>query len=825
MDFLREFGPVLIDNGYNLVAVRYGSKAARGKDWNNNPLTKRRIAAAKDKNGVGIICGNVVAVDIDTLDATLCDEMRAFTEKRLGKTLCRFGNAPKALLLYRCDMPFPKVQSAPYLDDEGRDAKVEMLADGQQFVAYNVHPDTKQPFWWDDDFGPSLTCRDDLPLIEYEDACAIRDEFVRLVEDRGWKRKKTAQSKSRKTPPALVDDNDPFGDVAQKTEHTLEDAESLLELLPTDWRDDHDSWLQVGMALHHQFDGSAEACALWDSWSAESPKYDSEAIEYRWSSFGKGGHSPVTLRAVLRETGQVATAAALEAVAETRRRIAASADVKELYAVCKDAKAVECDRVMRETIAGSVKERLKALTGTSVSISMARDLVRPEPKTGLAAPEWLEDYVYVNGDDTFYDLTTRVKLSRTAFDNTYSRFLLTAADRLEGRTTPEILPSEIALNRVEVPVVYRTMYLPGQPALFTVSGIEYANSYTDVSVPSTKNSHSKSAMNAVAILERHFEVLFPDERTRAILISWFAHIVQTGKRSNWAVLLQGPEGDGKSFFHVLMSAVLGWENVNQIAGDTLAETYSPWAEGSQLCVIEEVRLHGANKHDVVNKMKPYISNVMSSVRRMREDVYTVPNTVNYLMLSNHKDAMPVTEGSTRVWPAFTAFQTRAEVVEFMEENPDYYDNLYAAVAEHPGALRAWFEQYELHPEFRCDRRAPFSVDMETMVDMSASETDENLAELFEDCKNPLVTRTLLSYQALQEEMMDRGMSVPPRYVLQQTLASMGFTKIGRHRVAATGRRDGTGHARHTWWTTLGKVKGLALLHSMEDADDDEDLGI
>jgi len=31
----------------------------------------------------------------------------------------------------------------------------------------------------------------------------------------------------------------------------------------------YDDWLQVGMALHHQFDGSDEALELWDTWSSD----------------------------------------------------------------------------------------------------------------------------------------------------------------------------------------------------------------------------------------------------------------------------------------------------------------------------------------------------------------------------------------------------------------------------------------------------------------------------------------------------------------------------------------------------------------------------
>jgi energy-coupling factor transporter ATP-binding protein EcfA2 len=73
--------------------------------------------------------------------------------------------------------------------------------------------------------------------------------------------------------------------------------DQALEVLPTDL--DYDQWVQVGMALHHETQGTG--FELWDTWSQRSSKYTSReyALE-RWNSFGKGAGKVVTARSLVR---------------------------------------------------------------------------------------------------------------------------------------------------------------------------------------------------------------------------------------------------------------------------------------------------------------------------------------------------------------------------------------------------------------------------------------------------------------------------------------------------------------------------------------------
>jgi len=55
---------------------------------------------------------------------------------------------------------------------------------------------------------------------------------------------------------------------------------------------DYETWIRVGMALHHATGGTG--FDMWVAWSQRSPKHCIDSMDYKWQSFGKSSN-PVTL--------------------------------------------------------------------------------------------------------------------------------------------------------------------------------------------------------------------------------------------------------------------------------------------------------------------------------------------------------------------------------------------------------------------------------------------------------------------------------------------------------------------------------------------------
>jgi len=239
--YFEDHGLTLIANGYGIVPIPKGSKspglrigegdAAKPFAWQlDYARTPEQFKVMIDrgwgKHGVGIVAKDTPAIDIDVLDKDIVEKLVDWAEHTFGVTFPqRVGKAPKTLLMFSTEKHFGKIMSASYYNGDHpewtpgrRYMKVEVLADGQQFVAYHMHPDTGRPYQWTTDDTPLNTPVIDLPLLTVDQVQDVCREFERLAEEAGWEKK--AESSSSTT--AGDADYDPLMEIPPPTESTFE---------------------------------------------------------------------------------------------------------------------------------------------------------------------------------------------------------------------------------------------------------------------------------------------------------------------------------------------------------------------------------------------------------------------------------------------------------------------------------------------------------------------------------------------------------------------------------------------------------------------------
>jgi hypothetical protein len=811
--YLANMGESLIEQGYNITPISIGTKhpphdgwskikctKAVLKKWLENGLTytslkdKKEHTADVSNAGVGILTRDTPGVDIDVSDETMAKDLEQWVIDNIGVAPVRVGRAPRRLLLFRCTEPFKKVQSNVYLDEWDEPQKVEILADGQQFVAFHVHPDTHKPYEWLYQDGPLVTAADDLPTLNEAQAREIVKQFETRARLAGWTLKKAAR-----TGPATRGGNvieDPFADVKEKTRIT--DAELREKLMVVPNNDDYETWFQVGMALYHQYDGGDKGLELWHDWSESASNYDKAALDRHWPSFAidEKGREPLTARYIIKLASEAETQQnreEIEAIITALRE----ADTREkLESACKSAKKVDLDKMGHELVLNEVKIAYRRLTGHAIQIKTARDLIRYEnPQYMKQKPEWLENWVYLTDADAFYNTETQDEVTITGFNSLFNRYMLTKAERMEGRARPEIQASDQALNVYELPIVRGKMYLPEADRVFKMNGVLWANSYTDRNIPIVKsNTPTPAERKAVMRVVAHFEHLIRDERERALVLSWLSYIVKERKKPNWAVLLQGVENDGKSLIATMMGLILGAENVKFISPRTMqGSDFTDWAHGALLGVIEELKIEGHSRFDALNAIKDKITNPVIAIHPKGGAEYNVVNTMAYLILTNFRDSMPMTAGNTRFFPVFCRIQTPQALGKFKAENPDYFIQLYRAITTHPVALRRWLLEYDYHEEFNPVDRALSSHAKMEMIMLAKSEEEEVLEDLLESRAREDHTEILFNATSLVEEIIGttgvRSTEMERR--VSRVLQARGFSRLGRIRI---------GTERHSFWS-------------------------
>lgn len=186
MNQVPRFGDIastLAENGYQPVPLHWRRKnPCAGEAWQRYTFVDSDAEKYRDA-GTGLLCGQIVGVDIDVRNPTLSEQIEQLAESMFGAAPRRIGQAPKVLRLYQAEAPFGKIASRCYRlpadQPEDKSHRVEILAQGQQFVAFNIHPETERPYEWNGLGSPLTVPIGMLPTISERQA----REFIAVADD------------------------------------------------------------------------------------------------------------------------------------------------------------------------------------------------------------------------------------------------------------------------------------------------------------------------------------------------------------------------------------------------------------------------------------------------------------------------------------------------------------------------------------------------------------------------------------------------------------------------------------------------------------------
>lgn len=375
----QNHGRALLGNGYLIIPIKPGHKRPALDNWQTARLGAADLTRYP-QHGVGVLCGQgaqpVAAIDVDTMDEGLAVRFVAWCQEHLGATCERVGFAPKILLAYRAASEgWGKATGAWFEDLGGARHRLEVLGKGQQFVAYHIHPDTGEPYEWVDLFGglEAMQARD-LPIITKAQVEEALQVFEAMAEEAGLVRVSGSKNKAGGMTSAPSDD--PLMAYEPPVGIELIEARRLVGYVDNE---DYDTWLKVGMSLHHEFDGDVGALDLWDEWSSTATNYASrEDLEKRWDSFGRSGRNPTTARWLLKVGNQgkrdAVKAEKRTALDDAKAQILACEDSIDLVnEVARTAgEASGTDLALRAELAGLIRARFKELTDTSLPVADVR---------------------------------------------------------------------------------------------------------------------------------------------------------------------------------------------------------------------------------------------------------------------------------------------------------------------------------------------------------------------------------------------------------------------------------------------------------------------
>jgi len=620
-------------------------------------------------------------------------------------------------------------------------------------------------------------------------------------------------------------EDDDFSDLeamvaAEPLGMSIGEIDALLENYPAEGKD-YDEWVRVGMALYHEFRGSELGWDRWMAWSMLSSKHNGRQMQTKWRSFG-GAARPVTMASIIKLSGgrraaveiqpTGSTYVALEAEARSLRSLEGYTALRNKVSALGEVQLRADMRMMLAGFAydtfgkgagmtkGVINKAFKPAKGSGRSVTGAVEGAEGGPFDG---PSWLADWVYCEADATFDMVSTRHSIKREAFRAKFDRM-------------PEVLAGDVAdaasfaLTYCRIPTVASKMFWPGAERIFTLdNGLSHLNTY-ERSGAEPCEELDEEAKKIMSRFMAHVGNTVGSEREQRILIDFMAYVYQNpGKRVQWALLLKGIEGNGKSYFFQVMQAVMG-KQASVVSTTAIDSAFTGWAEGSVLVCIEEIRISGTNKYAILDKMKPIITNATIAVVHKGKDEKHIPNFTSYMLFTNHSDAIPVGDNDRRYCVIFTR-QTRKEDLFAQHGGATgteaYFGELFGDLDRRPDVFARMLSDWKISADFSPSGRAPETDGLAAMRSMHVSEDRDSIETAIADYACAVVGPDVIDVTYLKDMATMDGRDFPQTKAIGHILSDMGYTPIEGRRVKITKtRRD------HYVWHRRGSkdLEGGAL---------------
>ncbi len=290
--------------GFAIHWLHPKSKRPIGIDWAEKPVASidelRRTF--KKGNNVGVRLGKwsrvagcyLHVIDIDIRVPTLAHEawekLHSLIPElhQMDVPIVRSGSGGESRHIYiLTDEPlaskkFAHSETFTMVHDAtlGRDVKkwdweLELFGTGKQVaLPPSIHPDTGKPYAWINPFDVNLA---DLGVGPVIDVAMLREVIFARPEE-------AVLNPERQKPIGLSQ---------------TEIIKYLDDLPANEWFEDRDQWMRVGMALHHETEGSDWGFETWCRYSKISEKFNLKDQKRVWQSFKNKAAAPFRFASIV----------------------------------------------------------------------------------------------------------------------------------------------------------------------------------------------------------------------------------------------------------------------------------------------------------------------------------------------------------------------------------------------------------------------------------------------------------------------------------------------------------------------------------------------
>lgn len=398
------------------------------------------------------------------------------------------------------------------------------------------------------------------------------------------------------------------------------------------------------------------------------------------------------------------------------------------------------DPYIERTILGAVGRQFEVLTDKALEpVAGAPESPAPSASTEPPRPTMVTGASFVNNDmqltlfagcvyvqDLHRVLVPGgVMLKPEQFKVHFGGYTFTM-DAANEKTTKDAWEAFTQSQAYRCPRANAPCFRPDMPpgALVQRGGQTFVNTYWPVDVPRKAGDGSPFLAHLAKVL--------PDERDRFILLCYMAACVQhKGVKFQWAPLLQGVEGNGKTLFTRCVAEAVGRRYVHWPKASKLAAQFNSWMIGKLFYGVEDIYVPD-QKREIIEELKPMITGGDGlEIEGKGVDQISADVCGNFMFNSNHQDAVRKTKNDRRFCLLFSA-QQQAEDLKRDGMDGDYFPRLYdwlradgyAIVSD---LLHTFPIPDEYNPATHC-QRAPVTTSTAAAISASTGGVEQELQE-------------------------------------------------------------------------------------------------
>ncbi len=565
------------------------------------------------KAGVGMQGRKFPAVDIDVDDKKLSREIEKIAYEQIGAAARRDRTGSyHCLLMYRAREGVTLRKRSIVFMVGAVKSRVELLATGQY---YNVEGSTSKGEYAWPDWHPCDGRPEDLTEIDAAKVDAFFAALGDLLDLLGYP---VVSDKGSST--GAASKHRPIG----SPELMASDPADVLALLKacSNADNDYDEFIRLLPAIKSSFGEAAEDYyPQVEAWALTYEENTPEVVRDKWESFHDAALGWSYLEAWGRSRGY--TGDAQRAFADTPQPSAAASAADP------------------ENPTGSI----------------------PETEIEKA----LRQYVWVQKLERYVHLATGEMLSTKAFNAANVRVASFGRSGVQSAEAEFQNHPKAGNSKAVIPT-----YRPGRGVSITDTN-ERGRSVKAVNLwrPSSLVPASNVTNDDVRPWLDHVKLIFGELDGAAVahFLNFVAFLLQRpGEKINHALVIVGKtQGTGKDTAFVPVIQAIGLHNVATITPEVLA---GPWTHYllAQLVRAEEMMNFG--RRELANKLKPMLCTPpeMVSINTKNVKQYDIPNLQNWIMFTNHEDALSIEDTDRRYWVHKCCLEAPCE--------PAYYAKLY-----------------------------------------------------------------------------------------------------------------------------------------------------